>query len=260
MTAWHTDGATATATAPSARPDVSRSEPPVRTDPVWYAAYGSNMSLARLRTYLRGGKPAGGTLTLPGCRDNADPIRSTPLLLRGVLYFATESLTWTGGRAFYDPDCPGEMAVHAHLLTTAQFSDIVAQEMYRAPGADMDLSEAIAQGTMTLGPGRYETLVCAGTHAGHPVLTFTAPWRCRDVRGNPPAAAYLRYLAAGLRAAHGWSARATAGYLATRPGADRRWTPETVHALLGDDEVVRRTYEETAPAHAPTGDSSSESR
>ncbi|MEU2089910.1 histone deacetylase [Nocardia beijingensis] len=254
----HTDG-TRGAEAHRMRPDARRNAVP-RTDLVWYAAYGSNMSLARLRTYLRGGRPDGGTLTLPGCRDHADPIRSMPLLLRGVLYFATESLTWTGGRAFYDPRCPGEMAVHAHLLTAAQFSDIVAQEMYRTPGTAVDLGEAIAHGTATLGPGRYETVVCAGTHAGYPVLTFTAPWRYRDVRGNPPAAAYLRYLAAGLRAAHGWSARTTAEYLATRPGADRRWTPETVHALLGD--ASRRAYDGTAaaPGHAPIGARPSESR
>ncbi|MGQ4616038.1 histone deacetylase [Nocardia sp. R7R-8] len=243
MAVRHTDGIGG-ATAHGSRQDAYRHRAPPRPDLVWYAAYGSNMSPARLRTYLRGGRPDGGALTLPGCRDHADPIRSMPLLLRGVLYFATESLTWTGGRALYDPGCPGEIAVHAHLLTAAQFADIAAQEMYRAPGTEVDLSAAIAQGTATLGPGRYETLVYAGMRAGYPVLTFTAPWRCRDVPGNPPAATYLRYLAAGLRTAHGWSARATAGYLATRPGADRRWTPETVHALLGDGE--------SAPPHRTT--------
>ncbi len=260
MTAWHPDG-TVAAAAPRADPAADRHELRGRTDLVWYAAYGSNMSLNRLRTYLRGGRPEGGTLTFPGCRDPADPIRSIPLRLSGVLYFATESLTWTGGRAFYDPGCPGEIAVHAHLLTTAQFSDIVAQEMYRAPGTEVNLTEVTETGATTLGPGRYETLVCAGAHEGHPVLTFTAPWRYRDVPGNPPAAAYLRHLAAGLRAAHDWSLRATAGYLATRPGADRRWTPETVHALLGAGQP-RRTYGDTAltPAHLPTGVSSSESR
>ncbi|MEV6320009.1 histone deacetylase [Nocardia sp. NPDC051787] len=229
MTAWRM-GAAADSAAYRANPGTRRRDR--RTDLVWYAAYGSNMSLTRLRTYLRGGHPDGGALTLPGCRNRSDPIRSAPLLLPGLLYFATESLTWTGGRAFYDPGCRGEIAVHAHLLTTAQFSDIVAQEMYRAPGAELDLTGVIDRGTITLGTGRYETLVCAGTYDGHPVLSFTAPWRYRDVPGNPPAAAYLRYLAAGLRAAHGWSIRTTAGYLATRPGADRGWTPDSVHALL----------------------------
>ncbi len=256
MTARHPDGSAAAAAR--AEPDADRRDS--RADLVWYAAYGSNMSLARLRAYLRGGRPEGGALTFPGCRDRADPIRSIPLRLSGVLYFATESLTWTGGRAFYDPGCPGEIAVHAHLLTAAQFSDIVAQEMYRAPGTRVSLTEVIETGSTTLGPGRYETLVCAGTHAGHPVLTFTAPWRYRDVPGNPPAAAYLRHLAAGLRAAHGWSRHATAGYLATRPGADRRWTPEAVHALLDASELLPYDDTTAVPAHRPTGVLSSESR
>ncbi|MGW0249460.1 histone deacetylase [Nocardia goodfellowii] len=199
---------------------------------VWYASYGSNMHRHRLRCYLRGGRPDGGALTLPGCRDPADPARSVPLLLPGVLYFATESLTWTGGRAFYDPWVPGETAVAAHLLTGAQFSDICAQEMYRPPGADLDLTEVLDTGRMTLGPGRYETLVCAGAYDGHPVLTCTAPWRYRDLPGNPPAPAYLRHLAAGLRSTHGWTTESIAGYLSSRAGADLRWTPESVAALL----------------------------
>ncbi|MFC9896308.1 histone deacetylase [Nocardia sp. NPDC127579] len=199
---------------------------------VWYAAYGSNMHRRRLRCYLRGGRPDGGALTLPGCRDRADPERSIPLLLPGVLYFATESLTWTGGRAFYDPRVPGEIAVAAHLIEDSQFSDIHAQEMYRPPGVDLDLREALDTGRCALGSGRYETVVCVGRYEGCPVLTFTAPWRCRDLPGNPPAAAYLRHLAAGLSATHGWSLETIAGYLGSRPGADRRWTPESVAALL----------------------------
>ncbi|MGQ4599024.1 histone deacetylase [Nocardia sp. R6R-6] len=249
MTAWYTD-LTAGAVTPRAHTGADRrSRAP---ELVWYAAYGSNMSLTRLRTYLRGGRPDGAALTLPGCRDHADPLRSVPLLLPGLLHFATESLTWTGGRAYYDPDCPGKIAVHAHLVTTTQFCDIVAQEMYRAPGAQLDLTEVIDRGTTTLGPGRYETLVCAGTFDSKPVLSFTAPWRYRDVPGNPPAAAYLRYLAAGLRAAHGWSIRTIAGYLATRPGAERRWTPDSVYALLrAGDRVAAGAGRRTSLSEPP---------
>ncbi|WP_231390349.1 histone deacetylase [Nocardia sp. CNY236] len=210
------------------------------TDLVWYAAYGSNMNPARLRSYLRGGLPDGATRHTPGCRDTADPIRSMPLVLSGLLYFATESISWSGGRAFYDPHCPGEVPVHAHLLSATQFCDIAAQEMYRRPGAVVDLADVTTRRISTLGPGRYETVVCAGVHEGHPVLTFTAPWSYRDLPGNPPAPAYLRHLATGLRTAHGWSPWTTAGYLATRPGADRRWTPRSVHALLGVENAARR--------------------
>ncbi|MFD0364262.1 histone deacetylase [Nocardia sp. GCM10030253] len=199
---------------------------------VWYAAYGSNMHLPRLRCYLAGGTPAGGALTLPGCRNPADPTRSAPIMLSGQLYFATESLVWTGGRAFYDPDAPGVTAVRAHLITAAQFSDIAAQEMYREPGTDLDLTEAINSGRSTLGPGRYETLVCAGTHDGYPLLTLTAPWHCTDLPGNPPSAAYLRHLATGLADSHGWTTERIAAYLAACPGVDIGWTADSLTALL----------------------------
>ncbi|WP_051162613.1 hypothetical protein [Nocardia brevicatena] len=218
------------------------SRPSAVSDHVWYAAYGSNMNPDRLRCYLLGGAPDGGTNTPaghgpgppPGCRDGTTPLRSIPLALPGLLYFATESAVWTGGRAFYDPDVPATTWVRAYLLTLAQFSDIAAQEMYRHPGTDLDPAEAIRTGRSRLGPGRYETLVCPAICDGLPVLTFTAPWRWRDLPGNAPAPAYLRHIATGLLDTHHWSVPETAGHLATRPGADRRWTPNTVTDLLRD--------------------------
>lgn len=202
---------------------------------VWYASYGSNMNPRRLACYLRGGAPDGGVMTLPGCRDATPPRRSVPLLLPGLLYFATESAVWTGGRAFYDPDIADHTAAHAYLLTAAQFSDIAAQEMYREPGTDLDFSLALGTGRARFGPGRYETLVHAGTRDGYPILTFTAPWGRHDVPGNPPAPAYLRHLAHGLIASHGWTIQRTAAYLASRPGADLTWTTAAVVALLTED-------------------------
>lgn len=216
------------------------SRPAAASDHVWYAAYGSNMNPDRLRRYLLGGAPAGGmnpaagqgARPSPGCRDGTAPLRSIPLALPGLLYFATESAVWTGGRAFYDPDASATAWARAYLLTLEQFSDIAAQEMYRPPGTDLDPTEAIRAGRSRLGPGRYETLVCPTTYDGLPVLTFTAPWRWRDLPGNAPAPAYLRHIAAGLLDTHHWSVPETAGHLATRPGADRRWTPDTVTDLL----------------------------
>src|SRR5690606_28035640 len=81
---------------------------------VWYASYGSNMNPRRLACYLRRGAPDGGVMTLPGCRDATPPRRSVPLLLPGLLYFATESAVWTGGRAFYYPVIAERTAVHAY--------------------------------------------------------------------------------------------------------------------------------------------------
>ncbi|UQA92242.1 histone deacetylase [Streptomyces halobius] len=201
---------------------------------VWYAAYGSNMRLERLVYYLAGGRPPGGRRTYPGCRDPRRPARSVPVMLPGLMYFATESPVWTGGRAFYDPDGHRHVPSRAHLLTPGQFSDIAAQEMYREPGQDLDLTEVLTHGRAQLGPGRYETLVCTGELEGYPLLTFTAPWRREDVTANRPAAAYLRHLVAGIVAAHGWSARRAAEYLAGCPGAEGEWTVAEIAALVAE--------------------------
>ncbi|GAU67350.1 hypothetical protein SSP35_04_04380 [Streptomyces sp. NBRC 110611] len=222
-----------------------------RTGRLWYAAYGSNMDPARLACYLAGGRPSGGLRDYPGCRDPSPPARSVPVMLPGLLYFATESQTWTGGRAFYDPgrepsgapEPPG-IPARAYLLTLSQFSDIATQEMDRAPVGDLDLTEVLVHGRARLGPGHYETLVCAGVLDGHPVLTFTAPWSSADgtVGLNPPAAAYLEHIAAGIVAAHGWSPHRAAAYLADCPGARGHWTAARIAALVrtAGEESVRR--------------------
>ncbi|QDY76545.1 histone deacetylase [Streptomyces qinzhouensis] len=214
------------------RPDPRPAAAGAPPDRVWYASYGSNTDPGRLRAYLRGGRPAGAARPTPGCRDPRPPERTIPLELPGTLHFATWSPVWSGGRAFWDPDAEGTTWARAHLITLGQFSDIAAQEMYRAPGpgTDLDLTEALARGRATVGPGRYETLVCPGFVAGLPVLAFTAPWRCGEVPGVSPSAGYLRHLAAGLLDAGAWKASAVARYLAAAPGA-AGWTPERVAAL-----------------------------
>jgi hypothetical protein len=204
----------------------------LRPERVWYTAYGSNTHVDRLACYIRGGRPVGAARVCPGCRDPRMPVRSVAVELGGALYFATESPVWGGGRAFYDPRAGGRVWARAHLVTAEQFADIAAQEMYREPGAEIDLTEVLTRGTAALGEGRYETLVCAGQVDGTPVLTFTAPWGGDDVRWNPPSAAYLRHLAKGLLSAGVWDARAVVSYLASCPGVAGHWSEEAVMGLL----------------------------
>ncbi|MFI6261331.1 histone deacetylase [Micromonospora sp. NPDC051006] len=200
---------------------------------LWYVAYGSNMHAARLNWYLTGGCPPGGRRTYPGCRDPRPPRRTAPVWLPGGVYFAGESRAWTGGMAFYDPQLPGRAAARAYLLTTDQFADVAAQEMYRPPGADLHLiAEAVATGRATIGPGRYETLVCAGHRDGLPLLTFTAPGPASAMPWTPPAPVYLRMIARGLHEAHGWPAARIASYLADRPGVAGGWQRADVEALV----------------------------
>jgi len=208
-------------------------------DLLWYVSYGSNMSAARFACYLRGGRPVGGARTYPGARDPRPARDTRGVWLPGAVYFAGESAVWTGGMAFYDPDAAGRAAARAYLVSAGQFADVAAQEMYRAPGADLDLSEVLATGRSLTGPGRYETLVRAGELDGRPLLTFTAPTCRAQSAPASPSAAYLSMLAGGLREAHGWDCATIAGYLSGLSGARGVWALPALEALceagLGDN-------------------------
>ena len=184
---------------------------------VWYVAYGSNMSSARLACYIQGGCPPGGSRTNPGARDRTLPTRSVPVDLPGSLYFAGESPQWGGGVAFYDHTHPGWTAARAFLVTAGQLADIAAQEMYRLPTAGDPLEELVLaplqDGRHTLGDGRYETLVEVGRHDDLPLLTFTAPHGFDAVEHTSPAPAYLAMMADGLRESRDWDDEQIAAYL-----------------------------------------------
>lgn len=149
----------------------------------------------------------------------------------GGIFFATESLVWGGGRAFYDPELPGTAAMRAYLITHQQFSDVVAQEMYGRTGEDLDLTEVLRTGRSRLGPGRYQTLIRLPHASGHPMITFTSPWSAAEVPGRAPSAAYLRNLVLGLRQTHAWPPERVARYLAEAPGARGHWDAAAVLEL-----------------------------
>ncbi|GAA1303617.1 histone deacetylase [Saccharothrix xinjiangensis] len=196
---------------------------------VWYVSYGSNMRADRFTRYLVGGTPVGARRGYPGCRDTSPPTATRALTVPGGVYFATESRVWLGGRAFYDPDLPGTAAARAYLITSGQFGDVAAQEMYREPGADLDLTEVVASGRHAVGEGRYETLLHLGEHDGHPALTFTAPWRADEVEHTKPSGPYLEVIGGGVAESHGWGVDRIAAYLA---GATPFWTAAEVADLL----------------------------
>lgn len=182
---------------------------------VWYVAYGSNLCAERFACYLAGGAPPGARRNYPGCRDRRPARASMPVTLPGVLYFAGESTVWTGGMAFYDHHMPGPTYGRGYLITAEQFADVAAQEMRRGPGKSLDLTDVLATGRYEFGPGRYETVLLVGEHAGHPMLTFTAPGRAADVAHTTPAAAYTAMIATGLAEMHHHlTAEQIAAYLA----------------------------------------------
>jgi hypothetical protein len=205
---------------------------------VWYAAYGSNLSVARLNYYREGGRPPGAARTYPGFRDRAPARAVRGLILPGTVYFAWESPVWTGGVAFYSAgqveDWPREAASCGYLFTLEQFEDLVAQEMYREPGAGarIELDAVVRDGAVRLGEGRYETVLYLGECDGYPVLTCTAPWDPATVELRPPAPRYLKILAEGLRESHGWPAERIHDYLAGLPGVRGMWDVGELRALV----------------------------
>jgi hypothetical protein len=210
------------------------------TDLVWYVSYGSNMSARRFYCYIHGGIPPGGSLACPGARDRSLPKSDKAVWLAGGVYFATESQVWGGGRAFYDPSMPGKAAARAYLITEQQFSDVAAQEMYKQPGQNLDLTGIATSGRVQLGMGRYETLLRVGDDKQGPMVTFTAPWGVKDVPLLSPSASYLRVIGQGLKEAYGWDSRKIAVYLASLPGAHGIWAPGDIASLLMSDSEQER--------------------
>ena len=199
--------------------------------PVWYAAYGSNLSRERFLTYVQGGRPAGARRTYRGARDDAPPSAEVAFTMPGRVFFGWESPTWGGGIAFYDSQAGGSVLSRAYRVTEQQFADVAAQEMHRPIGEDLDLGEVLAHSRQELGPGRYETLHLVGELEGAPVLTFTT----RDpstLESNAPAPAYLRTVATGLAQTHDLDAEAVADYLVGCDGVAPAWTREGVADLV----------------------------
>ena len=199
---------------------------------LWYAAYGSNMSPARLHCYLAGGCPPGATRTYPGARDRTLPREQRPVALDGAVYFAWHSPTWDGGIAFYDPDEPGSSVGTAYRLSLGQLSDLAHQEMHREPGTDLLLDPLWESGRHALGPGRYESLHVVDRLDDLPVVTFTSSWRLSEAELNPPTAPYLATMARGLAETHGWDTATVTDYLLARPGVGARWDTAAIGALL----------------------------
>ncbi|MEV6283725.1 histone deacetylase [Kribbella sp. NPDC051770] len=210
------------------------------TDSVWYVAYGSNLAQGRFHCYVTGGRPAGGKRDYPGCRNRRLPTDTAAVEIPGGLVFSGESAVWGGGRAFYDLSERGSVAGRAYLVTREQLGDVAAQEMYREPGSALarDLVGALdeIESVRVLGPGRYETVARVGERDGVPMFTVTDVG-AGELEPAAPSAAYLWWIAAGLREAHGWSARRIAEYLRRARGVVGAWELDALLALATRTEA-----------------------
>lgn len=223
---------------------LSKSSPCPSDGPlVWYVAYGSNLAARRFACYLSGGRPTGAARHYAGCRDTRAPRRTLSLEVEGGLVFAGRSTVWGGGMAFYDPVASGRVACRAYLVTVDQFADVIAQEMRRPAGGDFarTLAKALpgVKAVQVMGPGRYETVIRLGEQDAAPLLTVTSGSSERP----PPAApssSYVRWLAAGLQEAHGWSPAHVEAYLTSAPGAQGAWAPGQVARIAAAARPARR--------------------
>jgi hypothetical protein len=197
----------------------------VTTTRIWYAAYGSNLSLERFGCYLRGGRPAGGSRTYSGCRDTCEPLRIERTEIAAELAFGGTSQTWGGGVAFVDPTGEGTKA-RLYLITLEQFADVVAQENWLDPGS---LEIALADESNLGDDLHYGRVLGLSEFEGDPVLTVTRHHGTQTARPSP---AYLRYVASGLAESHELSPSEIATYLASKRGIGGEFTDEELLALL----------------------------
>lgn len=121
------------------------------SDPVWYAAYGSNLSTERFEYYIKGGVCPINGKHYDGCRDKTLWSQSLVRTVPGSMYFANKSSVWEGkGVAFYAPDCAGETVMRFYRITFGQLRDIQEQEggWYRRM-AFVDFVEGVPAFTLT---------------------------------------------------------------------------------------------------------------
>ncbi|MBJ8346373.1 hypothetical protein JGU72_16980 [Antrihabitans sp. YC2-6] len=148
------------------------------------------MCAARLSCYLAGGRPPGGLIDHAGARDKRPPAATLALTLPGTVFFAGESRTWGGGRAYYDPTTAGRTPARGYLLSSEQFDDLRAQE-----------------------PPVYDRLLELGVRDGARMLTFTSSYGKAAVENTHPAPEYLSIMAEGIAETHGWTAAEITKYL-----------------------------------------------
>jgi hypothetical protein len=194
----------------------------------WYVAYGSNLAAERFSRYVAGGRPEGATRTYAGCRDTSAPRDDLPVELPGEVLFAGQSTVWSGGMAFYDPEGAGTVAARAYLLGTDQSNDVVAQETRHPVGTDLGLRALQEGSAATVREGGYDSVLRLRDIDGLPAVTITAR---RSLEPQPPSAAYLRWICAGLHETHGWAADRIAGYLVRCGGVRAGWTLEALSEL-----------------------------
>lgn len=98
-------------------------------DLVWYACYGSNLSVKRFVCYIKGGVCAENHKKYAGCGDNSEWKDSIVKTYKGKMYFGNKSGSWDNkGVAFYDNEGEGSVVMRLYKITRGQLIDLQNQE------------------------------------------------------------------------------------------------------------------------------------
>ncbi|MGW5315490.1 hypothetical protein [Nocardia thailandica] len=215
------------------------------SDLLWYAAYGAHLDTGLFDRCLTGGRcPISGKL-YPGFRDRTPPRATATMMVHGCLFFAHDvhgdpASSDGGGQAFFDPDLHRLItsryslgtAMVRYLITGSQLSDLIATEMGRRPGADIDLDHARTDRRSQHGHGRVETLISLGTLAGFPIITLTGPFTAHTTTFTAPSRHQVAVIATGLASSHEWPAHEIYTYLAGLPGIATLWQPAELTQVI----------------------------
>ena len=178
------------------RPSTTESE-------VWYAAYGSNLDIARFRLYLEGGAPQPGARAHARCPSGVAIIEVDRYTTNHPLYFAGQSGQWSSaGVAFVGlaPQDAERTLCRAYRLRLSQFEHVVSEENGGRP-VTLTKEALLAEKTEARDSGWYRIVVRLGSLRRIPVLTISGIPGEIGVR-NAPAPAYLDRIRIGLLQAY----------------------------------------------------------
>ena len=120
------------------------------------------------------------------------------------------------------------MFARAYLLERAQVSDVVAQEIRRPPGTDLDLVAPRVHESCRLGGSAYDLALRLEDLDDHPAMTITTS---RPAEPTSPSPAYLGWICRGLYETFAWTPSRACDYLLAFPGVHGTWSADDLLAL-----------------------------
>jgi len=188
-------------------------------DYIWYASYGSNISMDRFLCYIQGGKPKGASRTYEGCTDKSLPLDNKSIKIPHQLYFAKQAQVWNGGGvAFINPQLnqTAKTLGRMYLITKAQFAEVVMQENALDSPPDIPYRKVVKNGGYRLfDESWYNYLLCLGRQNDYPIFTFTHD-NFMKTELNPPHVNYLDTIAKGIEDAYSYQKEEAVQYLISK--------------------------------------------